>query len=33
LRDFISLSYVYYEPEKIEEGLRRLKKCMENSSV
>jgi DNA-binding transcriptional MocR family regulator len=30
LRDYIRLSFVHYEPEKIEEGLRRLKKCIEN---
>jgi 2-aminoadipate transaminase len=32
LRDYIRLSYVYYEPDKIEEGLRRLKLCMEDGS-
>jgi 2-aminoadipate transaminase len=30
MRDYIRLSYVYYEPDKIEEGLKRLKKCVES---
>ena len=30
MRDYIRLSFVYYEPDKIEEGLRRLKKCLES---
>ena len=32
MRDYIRLSYVYYEPDKIEEGLRRLKQALENIS-
>ena len=30
LRDFIRLSFVFYEPEEIEEGIVRLKQCIEN---
>jgi DNA-binding transcriptional MocR family regulator len=30
LRDFIRLSFVFYEPVEIEEGIVRLKKCLEN---
>jgi DNA-binding transcriptional MocR family regulator len=29
LHDFIRLSFVFYEPEEIEEGIVRLKKCLE----
>ena len=29
MRDYIRLSFVYYEPDKIEEGLRRLKQCLD----
>ncbi len=29
MRDYVRLSCVYYEPDKIEEGLRRLRKCIE----
>jgi DNA-binding transcriptional MocR family regulator len=29
LRDFIRLSFVFYEPEEIEEGIVRLKQCLE----
>jgi DNA-binding transcriptional MocR family regulator len=30
LRDFIRLSFVFYEPEEIEEGIVRLGRCIEN---
>jgi DNA-binding transcriptional MocR family regulator len=30
MRDYIRLGFVYYDPEKIEEGLKRLKKCVES---
>ena len=30
LNDFIRLSFVFYEPEEIEEGIVRLKRCLEN---
>ncbi len=30
LRDFIRLSFVFYEPDEIEEGIVRLKRCVEN---
>ena len=29
LRDFIRLSFVFYEPDEIEEGIVRLKKWLE----
>jgi 2-aminoadipate transaminase len=29
MRDYIRLSFVYYEPDKIEDGIKRLKKCIE----
>jgi DNA-binding transcriptional MocR family regulator len=28
LRDYIRMSFVYYEPQKIVEGLKRLEECM-----
>jgi 2-aminoadipate transaminase len=30
LRDYIRMSFVYYEPQKIMEGLKRLGKCIES---
>jgi 2-aminoadipate transaminase len=30
LNDFIRLSFVFYEPEEIEEGIIRLQKCLEH---
>jgi len=30
LRDFIRLSFVFYEREEIEEGIMRLKNCLEH---
>jgi DNA-binding transcriptional MocR family regulator len=29
LRDYIRLSFVFYKPEEIEEGIVRLKKCLQ----
>jgi 2-aminoadipate transaminase len=29
LRDYIRLSFIFYEPDEIEEGILRLKRCME----
>ena len=32
MRDYIRLCYTFYDEEKIEEGVRRLKKCLDSSS-
>jgi DNA-binding transcriptional MocR family regulator len=33
LRDYIRLSFVFYEPEEIEEGILRLKKCLDPGTL
>jgi 2-aminoadipate transaminase len=32
MRDYIRLCYTFYDEENIEEGIRRLRQCLENSS-
>jgi DNA-binding transcriptional MocR family regulator len=33
MRDYIRLCYVHYEPDKLEEGIKRLKQCMESDVI